>query len=77
MTLPVGNLGTRFGEGKMAFETTRLYEKEQHVRSLLAFVSDITNRPASRASEARPARVALSHRGHGIGRSCLRICSFA
>jgi hypothetical protein len=24
MTLPVGNLGTRFGEGKMAFETTRL-----------------------------------------------------
>jgi hypothetical protein len=21
MTLPVGNLGTRFGEGKMAFET--------------------------------------------------------
>ena len=22
MTLPVGNLGTRFGEGKMAFETT-------------------------------------------------------
>ena len=25
MTLPVGNLGTRFGEGKMAFETTRLY----------------------------------------------------
>jgi hypothetical protein len=26
MTLPVGNLGTRFGEGKMAFETTRLFQ---------------------------------------------------
>jgi hypothetical protein len=29
MTLPVGNLGTRFGEGKMAFETTRLRRTTQ------------------------------------------------
>ena len=32
MTLPVGNLGTRFGEGKMAFETTRLRQSRVHLR---------------------------------------------
>jgi hypothetical protein len=37
MTLPVGNLGTRFGEGKMAFETTRLRPR--------GVVSLLLNRP--------------------------------
>jgi hypothetical protein len=30
MPLHVMNLGTRFGEGKMAFETTRLRSLTQH-----------------------------------------------
>jgi len=40
MTLPVGNLGTRFGEGRLAFETTRLRPPSQEPRTTSRRLAD-------------------------------------
>ena len=54
MTLPVGNLGTRFGAGKMAFETTRLLPFATR-----AWVTYSRRQPAPAKSVARATNKAL------------------